>query len=105
MYKKMFILFIIFMFTLQTICFAASDPKLIKTINNGLTKIKNWIIKISTPAAAVAIGTGVLMKKFSFGDEERIVIGKKLIKSTIFSYAFILSVDLILSVISSLAEG
>ena len=45
------------------------------------------------------------MKKFSFGDEERIVVGKKLIKSTIFSYAFILSVDLILSVISSLVEG
>lgn len=42
------------------------------------------------------------MKKFSFGDEERMRIGKKLIKSTLFSYAFILAVDLILSAIKSL---
>lgn len=105
MYKNFFVLFVLFIFIFQSICFAASDPKLIKTINNGLTKIKEWIIKLSTPAAAVAIGTGVLMKKFSFGDEERIVVGKKLIKSTIFSYAFILSVDLVLSVISNLING
>ena len=42
------------------------------------------------------------MKKFSFGDEERIRIGKKIIKSSLFSYAFILAIDLILSAIKSL---
>lgn len=72
MLKKISILLIVFMFLFTSFCFAA-DPKLIKTLNNGLTKIKEWIIKLATPAAAVAIGTGVLMKKFSFGDEERIV--------------------------------
>lgn len=61
---------------LGSVAFAA-EPKLIKTINNGLTDIKEWIIKLATPAAAVAIGTGILMKKFSFGDEERIVTRKK----------------------------
>jgi len=73
MLKK--ILFLLVAFTLLTcsIVLAASEPKLIKTINNGLTKIKEWIIKLATPAAAVAIGTGILMKKFSFGDEERII--------------------------------
>lgn len=73
MFKKIFIFTLIFMILSLTISFAASDPKLIRTINNGLTKIKEWIIKLSTPAAAVAIGTGILMKKFSFGDEERII--------------------------------
>ena len=102
MIKRIIIFSFIFLLLLSSMCFAASDPKLIKTINSGLTKIKEWIIKISTPAAAVAIGTGVLMKKFSFGDEERIIVGKKLIKSTLFSYAFILSVDLILDVIEAL---
>ena len=43
-----------------------------------------------------------MMKKFSFGDEERVVSGKKLIRSTLFSYAFILSVDLVLKAIQSL---
>ncbi len=51
----------------------AADSKLAKKIDSGLTQIKKWLIQIATPAAAVAVGTGVLMKKFSFGDEERIV--------------------------------
>lgn len=42
------------------------------------------------------------MKKFSFGDEERIRTGKKLIKGSLFSYAFILAIDLILSTMQSL---
>lgn len=105
MIKKIILFTFIFTLLFTSICFCASDPKLVKNINSGLEKIKSWIIKISTPAAAVAIGTGVLMKKFSFGDEERIVVGKKLIKSTLFSYAFILSVDLVLNVISTLAKG
>lgn len=103
--KKIFILSLTFLILFSSITYGASDPKLIKTINNGLTKIKDWIIKISTPAAAVAIGTGVLMKKFSFGDEDRIVAGKRLIKSTLFSYAFILCIDLVLSLIQSLASA
>ena len=105
MIKKIILFTFILTLLLASISYGASDPKLVKTIDSGLTKIKNWIIKISTPAAAVAIGTGVLMKKFSFGDEERIIAGKKLIKSTLFSYAFILSVDLVLTAISTLAKG
>lgn len=42
------------------------------------------------------------MKKFSFGDEERIRIGKKIIRGSLFSYAFILAIDLILSAIQGL---
>lgn len=105
MIKKLIIFSLICLFLLTNVAYCASDPKLIKTINNGLTKIKDWIIKISTPAAAVAIGTGVLMKKFSFGDEDRIVAGKRLIKSTLFSYAFILCIDLVLSLIQTLSKG
>ena len=48
------------------------------------------------------MGCGVFMKKFSFGDEEKIRTGKKLIKGSLFSYAFILAINLILSAIKSL---
>ena len=82
--------------------FALGDPKLISTINSAFEDIEGWILKIATPAAAVAVGTGVFMKKFSFGDEEKIRTGKKLIKGSLFSYAFILAIDLILSAIKSL---
>ena len=80
----------------------SADPKLVSTLNNAFEKIEGYIIKLSTPAAAVAVGTGVLMKKFSFGDEERIRTSKKLIRGSLFSYAFILCIDLILSLIKTL---
>ena len=96
-----FIFFSIFILSLSTNCYAAY-PKLVSRLINGFEVIKEWIIKIATPAAAVAVGTGVFMKKFSFGDEERIRIGKKVIRGSLFSYAFILAIDLILSTIELL---
>lgn len=96
------IVFLILLFSYSPATFALGDPKLISTINSAFEDIEGWLLKIATPAAAVAVGTGVFMKKFSFGDEEKIRTGKKLIKGSLFSYAFILAIDLILSAIQSL---
>jgi len=95
------ILFIIFYFSFSIPCYAAY-PGLISTLMNAFEKIQSWLLKLATPAAAVAVGTGVFMKKFSFGDEEKIRTGKKLIRSSLFSYAFILAIDLILGAIELL---
>lgn len=97
-----FILFSIFLVTLSSASFAWGDPQIVSKITSAFESIKGWLLKIATPAAAVAVGSGVFMKKFSFGDEEKIRTGKKLIKGSLFSYAFILAVDLILSAIKSL---
>ena len=96
-----FLIFFIILLSTSNVTFAA-DPKLVTTINKAFQNIESWIIKLATPAAAVAVGTGVFMKKFSFGDEERIRTGKKIVRSSLFSYAFILAIDLILSAIESL---
>ena len=77
---------------LSTTVFGAT-PKLVNKLNSAFEDIESWIIKIST---------GALMRKFSFGDEEKIRTGKKLITGSLFSYAFILAIDLILSAIQSL---
>ena len=98
----LFLFCIVFIFTFSINSYAWGDPLLITKINSAFENIKNWILKLSTPAAAIAVGTGVFMKKFSFGDEEKIRTGKKIIKSSLFSYAFILAIDLILSTIKSL---
>ena len=108
MNKKIFylffiiLLFLLFDVTFSSTSYALGDPQIVSKINSAFQSIEKWILKVSTPAAAVAVGTGVFMKKFSFGDEERIRIGKKIIKSSLFSYAFILAIDLILSAIKSL---
>ena len=94
------ILFFIFLF-FPTTSFCAY-PRLVSKIIKGFETIESWILKASTPAAAVAVGTGVFMKKFSFGDEERIRLGKKIIRGSLFSYAFSLAIDLILSTIQTL---
>ena len=97
------ILFIIFLFVFSTVNFADwGDPKIVTKINSAFENIEKWILKLSTPAAAVAVGTGVFLRKFSFGDEEKIRMGKKIIRGSLFSYAFILAIDLILSAIKSL---
>ena len=104
MKKKLFYILIlssIFVLSLIGSTYAAT-PKLVSKLESAFGNIESWIIKLSTPAAAVAVGTGIFMKKFSFGDEERIRTGKKVIRGSLFSYAFILAIDLILSAIRSL---
>ena len=111
MRKKLFYIyfilhiFILLLFFINNFCFAAGDPQIISKINNAFTNIEKWILQIATPAAAVAVGSGIFMRKFSFGDEEKIRMGKKIIKGSLFSYAFILAIDLILSAIRSLIGG
>ena len=82
--------------------FGASTPKLVSTMEKAFQNIEDWLIKLATPMAAVAVGSGLFMQKFSFGDEEKIRTGKKLVKTSLISYAFILAIDLVLSAIQSL---
>lgn len=106
--KKIYYIFtlffiIYFIFIFSTSCFAAwGEPELVTKLNKAFESIQEWLIKLATPAAAVAVATGAFMKKFSFGDEEKIRTGKKLINGSLFSYAFILAINLILSAIKSL---
>ncbi len=97
----LFILIFLFITFWGTTCYAAT-PKLVTKLDKAFENIESWLINLSTPAAAVAVGTGVFMKKFSFGDEEKIRTAKKLIRGSLFSYGFILAIDLILSAIKSL---
>ena len=96
-----FLLFIFNLFIFSNKAFA-STPKLVNKVNDAFKEIESWIIKISTPAAAVAICSGALMRKFSFGDEEKIRTGKKLVRNSLISYAFILAIDLVLAAVKSL---
>ncbi len=99
-----FTMFFIFFFCFFSKEVFAAEPKLITTLTDAFEKIEKYIVKISTPAAAVAVGSGVLMKKFSFGDEEKIRTSKKVIRGSLFSYGFILVIDLVLSLMQTLLK-
>ena len=98
-FNLILVILLLFIFSIQAF---ASTPKLVNKVNDAFKEIESWIIKISTPVAAVAICSGALMRKFSFGDEEKIRTSKKLIRGSLFSYGFILCIDLILSLIKTL---
>ena len=104
-YYFIYILVLVFVFLNCFCSFSfAAYPKLVNTITNAFETIETWLLRIATPAAAVAVGFGVFMKKFSFGDEERIRTGKRIIRGSLFSYAFILCIDLVLSAIQLLVS-
>ncbi len=93
-----FIFIILFSLQMPTYC---ATPKIVSKLTDAFEDIESWFLKLATPAAAVAVGTGVFMKKFSFGDEERIRTSKKIIRGSLFSYGFLLALDLILQAIKS----
>ena len=93
-----FIFIILFSLQMPTYC---STPKIVSKLTDAFEDIESWFLKLATPAAAVAVGTGIFMKKFSFGDEERIRTSKKIIRGSLFSYGFLLALDLILQAIKS----
>lgn len=102
-FELIILIILMFIFSVNSLASIFDNtPELINTLNNAFEKIKSWLLTLATPAAAVAVGVGVFMKKFSFGDEERIRVAKKLIRGSLFSYAFILAINLILSAIKSL---
>ena len=85
----------------QTFAYSRGDhgPILVSKIKRAFERIQEYLIIVSTPAAGVAICTGLLMRKFSLRDEERVRTAKKLIRGTIIAYALIISTKLILNFI------
>lgn len=95
-----FFVSVVFFCMLSNVVFAA-DPKLVTTLTGAFTKLEGYIVKIATSFAAVAIATGLLMRKFSLGDEKKIYRANNLIKGSITSYVLIICIDLILSLITT----
>ena len=94
------VLLIYLFFSMNNFAFCAT-PKIVNKLNDAFEDVEQWILKLSTPAAAVSLGVGFLMKKFSFGDEEKMRISKKIIRGTLTSYGLILATDIILAAIKS----
>lgn len=95
-----FFVSIVFFCTLSNFAFAA-DPKLVSTLTGAFSRIEGYIVKIATSFAAVAVATGLLMRKFSLGDEKKIYRANNLIKGSITSYILVVCIDLILSFIDT----
>lgn len=97
------ILFVVLVLTnLNMVYAAAKTPTLVTKLNSALKNILKYLKKLATPAAGVAIATGVLIRKLSFGDEEKMVIGKRVIINGIVGYLIIQLIDLIIKFIEAI---
>ena len=105
-YKKLIIktlfLSLFCLLSFSTICLCVAQPQIVKKLNTAFENIRDWMIKLATPAAAVAVGTGIFITKFSFGDDDKIMKGKRLVRTSLYSYGFIIAIELILKAIDSL---
>lgn len=103
--KKIFaiiLVIMIFILNINTVFAAVTTPTLVTRLNTALKKILSYLEKLAVPAAGVAIASGVMIRKFSFGDEEKMVVGKRVIVNAILGYAIILLIDLILKFIEAI---
>ncbi len=101
--KKMVVTVMLVLLLFGTSCvFAATTPTLVTKLNTALKKILEYLEKLSTPAAGVAIATGVLIRKLSFGDEEKMIIGKRVIINAVVGYLIIQLIDVIIKFIEGL---
>ena len=70
-YKKRFLfvlLFILFLLIFSSNVSANifnGNPEIVDKLNSAFEKIESWMLKLATPAAAVAVAVGLFMKKFS----------------------------------------
>src|SRR5574344_2044480 len=96
--------FIIAIAITSVYCATVTTPTLVNKLSNALKKIQSYLVKLAAPAAGVAIATGVLMRKLSFGDEEKMVKGKKVIINAVVCYGLILSIDLIIKFVEAVLK-
>ena len=102
---NMIIMTFVFMFiflNFTSVIYGATNPTLVTKLNTAMKKILGYLETLATPIAGIAIASGVLMRKLSFGDDEKMVKGKKIIVNAIVGYGIILSIDLIIKFVDSL---
>lgn len=100
--KRIIIALMFLMIFCTSYVFAATTPTLVTKLNTALKNILSYLKKLATPAAGVAIATGVMIRKLSFGDEEKMVIGKRVIVNSIVGYLIIQLIDLIIKFIEGI---
>lgn len=95
-------IFVIFVIAMDSVLAASQTPTLVTKMSKAFKEIKEYLVKLAGPIAAVAIVVGIIIRKLSFGDEEKMVIGKRVIVNAIGGYFIILLVDFIIKFVEAL---
>ncbi len=99
---KIMLILILMMFIVNLTNLYAANPTIVNKMYTALNRIQDYFVRLAAPAASVAIAVGVMMRKFSFGEEEKMRMGKKVIFNAIICYAVIISIDLIIKFVDGI---
>lgn len=105
--KKIILSLILFCFFISfSFVYGATttNPTLVTKLNSAMKKIITYLETLATPIASIALIVGILMRKLSFGDEEKLAKGKKVIINAIVGYALVLSLDWIISFLQTILK-
>lgn len=75
--------------TVSSATSATQTQDLIAVVTNMLTELSGTILRLSTAAALIGVGTGAFFKKLSFGKPDRIETGNKLIVNSIWGWVLL----------------
>ncbi|MBP5427264.1 MAG: hypothetical protein J6Y29_05185 [Clostridiales bacterium] len=89
-----------FVALLSETCLAANET-ILDSFNNMLNDVKKSLLKYSAAAAAIGIATGAFMKKFSFGRQEQIEKGGKLMRNSVIAFVIVHAAPRILNFVTS----
>lgn len=107
-YKKMlklaFSLGIFFLFCSNILGATGTNPTLVNKLNSALKNILGYLKTLSTPIASIAIVSGVMVRKLSFGDEEKMIKGKKIIINALIGYSVVLCLDWIIKFLETVLK-
>lgn len=101
-FSILIVVFVLLTVSCTSVIYGATNPTLVTKLNTAMKKILGYLETLATPIAGIAIASGVLMRKLSFGDDEKMIKGKKIIINAIVGYGIILSIDLIIKFVDSL---
>lgn len=71
---------------------------------NLVNDVKYYILTISTVAVSVGVGSGVLMKKFSLGKQDKMELGNKIIKDSIIGWFVLNGVPMIINFLGAYTQ-
>lgn len=88
---------IVLIFVFTSVAYGASD--VFTAGEKALNDVVAFILKISTAAAIIGIGSGAMMKKFSMGNPQKIETGNKVITASLWGWALTNGAMLLLNTI------
>lgn len=93
------LIMMVFLFVMSA-CACFADGDLFTATSRFVSDVRNWLVGLSSAACGIGVVTGALMRWGNLGDEQQIHQGKKIMVMSFKTYAVVVGISLILTLIA-----